>query len=66
MSRVRCRCHGRRRLPVRSSADLGIDPDAKEAIAFAVLASETISGRPGNLPRVTGASRGVVLGKIVP
>jgi anhydro-N-acetylmuramic acid kinase len=53
-------------LPVRSSAELGIDPDAKEAIAFAVLANETICGHPGNLPRVTGARHAAVLGKIVP
>lgn len=53
-------------LPVRSSADLGIDPDAREAVAFAVLANETLAGNPGNLPRATGASRPVVLGKIVP
>ena len=52
--------------PVRSSAELGIDPDAKEAVAFAVLANETVAGRPGNLPGVTGAKRAVVLGKFVP
>jgi anhydro-N-acetylmuramic acid kinase len=52
-------------VPVRSSADLGIDPDAREALAFAVLANETLHGNPGNLPRVTGARRPVVLGKIV-
>ncbi|MCD6304454.1 MAG: anhydro-N-acetylmuramic acid kinase [Planctomycetes bacterium] len=44
----------------------GIDPDAREAVAFAVLAVETARGRCGNLPAATGASRGVVLGKIVP
>jgi anhydro-N-acetylmuramic acid kinase len=51
---------------VVSSAELGIDPDAREALAFAVLANETLHGGAGNLPGVTGASRGVVLGKIVP
>ena len=51
-------------LPVRSSAELGIDPDAREALAFAVLANETLAGNPGNLPRVTGARRPAVLGKI--
>jgi anhydro-N-acetylmuramic acid kinase len=51
---------------VKSSADFGIDPDAKEAIAFAVLAYEFTRGRAGNLPRVTGAGRNVVLGKNTP
>jgi anhydro-N-acetylmuramic acid kinase len=52
--------------PVRSSAELGVDPDAKEAVAFAILANEAVAGRPANLPRVTGARRPVVLGKFVP
>jgi anhydro-N-acetylmuramic acid kinase len=51
---------------VKSSADFGIDPDAKEAIAFAVLAYEFTRGRTGNLPRVTGAGREVLLGKNSP
>jgi len=46
------------------SADYGIDPDAKEAIAFAVLAHETWRGRPSNLPSATGTRRNVVLGSI--
>jgi len=45
---------------------LGLSSDAKEALAFAVLAYETIHGRPGNLPHCTGASAPVVLGKIIP
>ncbi len=49
---------------VDSSDRLGLDPDVKEAVAFAILATETMAGRPGNLPRVTGASRAVVLGQI--
>ena len=51
-------------LQVRSSAEFGIDPDAKEAIAFAVLAYETWHKRPSNLPSATGARRAVVLGKV--
>ena len=42
----------------------GYSSDAKEAIAFAVLANETMVGNPGNLPSVTGASRRKILGKI--
>lgn len=53
-------------IPVRSSASLGLDPDAREAVAFAILANESIHGRPGNLPSVTGAARGVVLGSFTP
>jgi len=49
------------------SADrFGIDPDAKEAIAFAMLGYETLRGRAANLPRVTGARAQTVLGSIVP
>ncbi len=42
----------------------GISADSKEAVCFAVLANETISGNPTNLPRVTGAERTTMLGKI--
>lgn len=52
--------------PVVSVSDLGMDPDAKEAIAFAVLADRTLQGLPGNVPGATGASSAVVLGKISP
>ncbi len=53
-------------ITVASSADYGIDPDAKEAIAFAILAYETWRGRPSNLPSATGARRPVPLGTITP
>ncbi|MHC5011041.1 MAG: anhydro-N-acetylmuramic acid kinase [Planctomycetota bacterium] len=39
-------------------------PDAKEAVAFALLGDETLHGRPGNVPSATGATHEVVLGKI--
>jgi len=46
--------------------DFGIPDSAKEALAFAILAHETLRGRPSNVPSATGARRLVVLGKIVP
>ncbi len=49
-----------------TSSNYGVDLDAKEAIAFAVLAYETWRMRPSNLPAATGAKRPVVLGKITP
>ena len=51
-------------VPVASLAELGMDPDAKEAVGFAILANETLGGFAGNLPAVTGAERAVVLGKL--
>ncbi|MBU0473752.1 MAG: anhydro-N-acetylmuramic acid kinase [Bacteroidetes bacterium] len=44
--------------------EIGVSSDAKEAICFAVLANETISGNPSNIPRTTGASKSTILGKI--
>ncbi|MFA6111063.1 MAG: anhydro-N-acetylmuramic acid kinase, partial [Candidatus Latescibacterota bacterium] len=52
-------------MAVESLAGLGVDPDAREALTFAVLANETLMDRPGNLPSATGARRPAVLGKIV-
>jgi len=49
---------------VRTLAELGVVPEAKEAYAFALLAYETWMRRPGNVPSATGASRPVILGKI--
>jgi anhydro-N-acetylmuramic acid kinase len=51
-------------VPVRSLAAYGLDPDAKEALCFAVLAHETASGVPTSLPAVTGAARPAVLGTL--
>jgi len=51
---------------VISSDDAGLGVEAKEAVAFAVLAYETWRGRPGNLPAATGAHGPVILGDITP
>ena len=52
------------KLPIDTTTALGLDPDWVEAAAFAWLAQQTLSGKPGNLPSVTGARRAVVLGEI--
>ncbi|HFC53271.1 MAG TPA: anhydro-N-acetylmuramic acid kinase [Gammaproteobacteria bacterium] len=51
---------------VESSARHGVDPDRVEAIAFAWLARQTLTGGAGNLPSVTGAREPAVLGAIYP
>lgn len=53
-------------LPVESTANLGIDPDWMEAMAFAWLAQRALSNAPGNLPAVTGARGPRILGAIHP
>jgi anhydro-N-acetylmuramic acid kinase len=51
-------------LNVRSSDEFGVPSEAKEAVAFAVLAHATWNQRPSNVPSATGAKRPAVLGKI--
>jgi anhydro-N-acetylmuramic acid kinase len=63
MRTLRERLHG---LSFVESGSLGVPPEAKEALAFALLANESMAGRPGNLPSATGASRPAVLGSITP
>ncbi|MBV9081114.1 MAG: anhydro-N-acetylmuramic acid kinase [Acidobacteriaceae bacterium] len=53
-------------IPVKESTEVGLDVDAKEAIAFAVMAYETAHLRPANVPMATGARKAVVLGKVTP
>lgn len=54
-------------IAVRSFDELGLgfSAKAKEAVAFAILANETVQGRPSNLPAATGARRPVIQGKLV-
>ncbi len=52
------------RLKLRSSDEFGLPAEAKEAVAFALLAYETWHRRPSNMPSATGAKRSAVLGKI--
>jgi anhydro-N-acetylmuramic acid kinase len=57
----------RTRLPIaeiRTHDEFGIENSAKEALAFAILARETMRGVPSNVPFATGARKPVVLGKI--
>ena len=51
---------------VMSMDQAGVNGQALEAMAFAVLAYETIRGVPANLPWVTGAKSPVVLGSVIP
>ncbi len=47
-----------------TTAEFGVDVDAKEAILFAVLAYQTYHRRPGNIPSATGARKPAILGKV--
>jgi anhydro-N-acetylmuramic acid kinase len=53
-------------LPVHTGEALGVDGDAKEAIAFAALAWAHVRGVPGNVPAATGAQGPRVLGAYTP
>lgn len=50
--------------PVRSTAEVGVDPDYVEAMAFAWLAKQCLEGKPGNVVEVTGAAGPRILGAI--
>ncbi len=51
-------------VPVRRSDELGVPSDAREAMAFAVLADMTLRGSAAHLPLVTGADSPKLLGKL--
>lgn len=53
-------------IEVSPTDKFGVSGDNMEALAFAWLASRTLSGLPGNLPSVTGASQETLLGAVYP
>ena len=50
-------------ISIESTSALGIDPDAKEAILFSLLANETVAGAATTFPKIAGAPA-VCFGKI--
>lgn len=63
MGMIRAELRG---IKISTFDDHGIPADAAEAVCFAVLAYQTLQGRPANIPSVTGALRPAILGKIIP
>lgn len=53
-------------VPVRVNEDFGVNGKLKEAMAFALLASDALAGLATNVPSATGAAGPRVLGKFVP
>lgn len=51
-------------IEIITQEDMGLNSDAKEAVAFAVLANEAINGNRNNVPGATGAKKRVIMGKI--
>ena len=52
--------------PVCTMDQHGVASDVFEALAFAVMAYETLQGNTSNVPSVTGARHSVVQGMVVP
>jgi anhydro-N-acetylmuramic acid kinase len=52
------------KMRVRTSDDFGLPSQAKEAVAFAMLAYQTWRHLPSNIPSATGAERPAILGKV--
>ncbi|GAB3737884.1 anhydro-N-acetylmuramic acid kinase [Luteimonas pelagia] len=63
MARLAARMPG---ITLESTDAHGVDPDHVEAMGFAWLARQTLLGRPGNLPSVSGAAGPRILGAIHP
>ncbi|MCM3792037.1 MULTISPECIES: anhydro-N-acetylmuramic acid kinase AnmK [Priestia] len=55
-----------KRCSVYTQEEIGMSSEAKEAVAFALLANETLSGYASNVPSATGALSPVILGNITP
>lgn len=51
-------------IPVFATDVVGYDADAKEAMAFALMAHDALAGLPTNIPGATGAARSVTLGNL--
>lgn len=61
---LRCLAEQLPGVPLQSTTTVGLDADAKEAIAFAILAHWHCQNTPGNFPAVTGAQASVILGEL--
>ncbi len=53
-------------IKVKTTTELGVEPEWVEAAAFAWLAKQTLESKPGNIAEVTGASTNLILGGIYP
>ncbi len=53
-------------VPVAPLDDAGVNARAKEAMAFALMAHDTLAGLPANVPAATGAHRPAILGTLTP
>lgn len=53
-------------IPVYKHEDFGINSDAREAIAWAIMGNEIIQGKTPTVPSATGAKRAVLTGKLLP
>ena len=61
LERLRARLPG---IPLRSTAEFGLDPDCVEAVLFAWLARERLAGRPQDTRAITGARHPILLGDV--